>query len=160
MFGNFCVTHAIRDTEHDTRHDACLITRRSRASCACHGAYRLREPCGAATRAVAVDAGVCAAALRCCVDVWADECAHALRLGATVTALCLHGGWMLAGVGAREGRVEVWEPLEGRRVGTLAGRGAVAGLAVSGGALVRAAAAEAPGEGLVVLRSRPPMVAM
>lgn len=125
---------------------------------ACHGTYRLREPCGAATRAVAVDAGVCAAALHCCVDVWADKCANTLRLGATVTALCLHGGWLLAGVGAREGRVEVWEPLAARCVGVLAGCGAVEGLAVAGGAVMRTVAAESLGEGLVVLHSHPPMV--
>jgi hypothetical protein len=40
-------------------------------------------------------------------------------------------------------------------VGTLAGRGAVKGLAVAGGAVVRAVAV--PGEGLAVLCSHPPM---
>ena len=74
--------------------------------CACHAAYALREPCGEATRAVALSTEVSVAALGFCVDVWCDASAHRLRVGARVTALCLHGDWLLVGAGAEGGEAE------------------------------------------------------
>ena len=72
-----------------------------------------------------------------------------------MTALCLHGAWLLAGAGTK-GCVEVWEPRAARRVGVLAGAGGpVATLAVADESVVRSCGT-AEG-GTVVLRSRAPM---
>ena len=124
--------------------------------CPCHARYALREPCGSATRAVALSGGVGAAALRSFVDVWCDGSAHRLHVGASVTALCLHVDWLLVGAGA-EGRIEVWEPCEARRVGTLAGAGGpVTSLGMADDGSVISSFAQND-EGTVVRRSCPPM---
>ena len=123
--------------------------------CPCHAGYALRGPCGSATRAVALSGEVAAAAFRSFVDVWCRS-AHRLRVGACVTALCLHVDWLLVGVGA-EGRLELWEPCESRRVGTLAGEGGAItslGMAVDGSVVGSFAQT---GDSMVVRSSRPPM---
>ena len=78
-----------------------------------------------------------------------------IDLGASVTALCLQSSWLLVGAGA-EGRVEVWQARDGRRVGALAGAGGtVASLATADECIVRCSATT--NGGAVVLRSRAPM---
>ena len=115
----------------------------------------MRAPCGEATRAVALATEVGAAALKSRVDVWGPDGAPRLRVGATVTALGLHGGWLLVGAGAA-GRVELWEPRNARRVGALAGvGGAVQNLAAGDDGVV-CACAGADG-GVLVLHSRAPV---
>ena len=110
-------------------------------ACPYHAGYEMRAPCGEATRAVALAAEVGAAARGSCVDVWGADGAPRLRVGATVTALGLHGGWLLVGAGA-EGRLELWELSGARRVGAVAGaEGAVRSLAVGAdGGVVRCCA--------------------
>ena len=125
-------------------------------ACPYHAGYEMRAPCGEATRAVALAAGVGAAALGSCVDVWSTNGAHRLRVGARATALGLHGGWLIVGAGA-EGRLEVWEPSDARRVGALAGAGgAVQSLAVCEDGGIARCCAGAQGD-VLVLHSRPPM---
>ena len=124
-------------------------------ACPYHTGYEMRAPCGEATHAVALAAEVGAAARGLCVDVWGADGAHWLRVGARVTALSLHGDWLLAGAGA-EGRLEVWEPCGARRVGALTGAGAVRSVAVceDGGVMRCCSGAEG---GVLVLHSQPPM---
>lgn len=124
-------------------------------ACPCHGAYELRAPCDGPTAAVALAKRSAAAAVGFCVDVWTDASAHRLCVGASVTALCLQSSWLLVGAGA-EGRVEVWQARDGRRVGALAGAGGtVASLATADECIVRCSATT--NGGAVVLRSRAPM---
>ena len=114
----------------------------------------LRESCGTPTSAVALASEVGAAAVQARVDVWCGAGARRLEVGTSVTALCLHGGWLLVGAGAA-GRVEVWEPRHARRTGTLAGTGDHVTLLAAdrAGGIIRCSVER----GVVVERSRPPM---
>ena len=89
------------------------------------------------------------------MDVWGANGAPRLCVGARVTALGLHGGWLLVGAGA-EGRLELWEPHAARRVGVLAGMGgSVLSIMVSeDGGVVRSCASAT---GSLVQHSQPPM---
>ena len=62
-------------------------------------ACSLRDPQGSTTMAVALEGGVCAAALQNHVDVWDHGGSRRFCLGAPVSALCFHSEFLFVSAG-------------------------------------------------------------